>query len=215
MKRFTTLAGTALLLGLASSAHAAVVISSTLGNGGFTNGTSGVNVSSITGWTSSNPFWVDAGNSTLTSAPFGSDSGATSHFVQLHNDAGSILTSTTLFSVTTGDSVLLSFDYKTAGTGGDTTLTIELVDTDSNTTFATFGTLSTATNASAGFLQLDFSTLALSSENNLALRFTISDPPAVGKDFHLDRVSLSVVPEPSAVALCGLLPLGLLARRRR
>lgn len=181
-------------LALSTGASAiGVVIDGATGNGGFVNATSGVNTLAITGWTGSTNFWIDSGNTPLASVPFGTDTIANSHVIQLHNDAGCVFTSTTKFNLAEGDGVKVSFDYKTAGTGGDTTLTVSLVDTDTGAVFATLGSLSSTADAQAAFVQKDFAALGLAAESNLALRLTLSDPAALGKDFHIDRVHLETV----------------------
>ncbi|MGC4013860.1 MAG: alpha-L-fucosidase [Luteolibacter sp.] len=163
-----------------------VIIDSATNNGGFVSTTTGFN-GSPTGWTAASGVWMDTGNSTLTSAPFGADSTTNSRFIQIHKDTGETLTSNATFTVAAGTTVNLSFDYKTAGSGNNTNLTVTLWDSVANTTFATLGTLSTSTAASS-FTQVNYNVTAAAANPNLQLRFTLSTG---GKDFHIDRVYLS------------------------
>lgn len=179
-----------LLISLATCVvHGDVIIDQATNNGGFTSATTGFN-GSPSGWTAASGVWVDSGNSTLTSAPFGADAVANSRFVQIHKDTGETLTSNATFGVTAGTAVNLSFDYKTAGSGNNTTLTVSLWDSVANTTFATLGTLSTST-ATASFTQVNYNLTAASANPNLRLRFVLGSAGGTGKDFHLDRVYLS------------------------
>jgi len=169
-----------------ASASADVIIDGAGGNGGFVSSQTGFN-GSPEGWTALRGVWVDGSNSGLSSAPFGADNAANSRFVQIHNDGGETLTSTRTFTVAAGETIDLSFDYKTGGGGADTTLTVSLWDTQANTTYATLGTLRTTT-AQASFTQVDYTLSAPSANTNLQLRFGLS---AGGKDVHIDRVHLA------------------------
>ena len=178
-------------------AQAGTIIDSSTSNGGFVSATSSYN-GSLTDWIATSGVWVDSGNSSLTSAPFGADSATDSRFVQIHNDGGETLTSTTEFEVTNGEAINLSLDYKTAGSGADTTLTVTLFDTVAQNTYATLGTISTST-SQPSFTKVSYSINAPSDSDCLQLRFTLS---AGGKDVHIDRVHLTggtiCVPEPPA-----------------
>lgn len=172
-----------------ASVRADVIIDGTTNNGGFVSTT--INATSTpSGWTAVTGVWVEPGNSTLTSAPFGADTMANSHFIQVNGDNGETLTSNVKFGVTPGTTVNLSFDYKTGGGGADTTLTVILWDSVANTTFATLGTLSTSP-AVGSFTQVNYSVTAASANLNLRLRFVLSTAGATAKDFHLDRVHLA------------------------
>lgn len=213
--KIVTALGSLIMLASSPLSQGAVIISSTTGNGGFVNATANVNTTSITGWTATTNFWVDSGNTSLSTTPFGSDTTTNSRFIQLHNDSGCVLTSTSLFTVGTGDTINLSFDLKSGGSGPETTLTISIVDTVNATTLYTFGTVFNTGTTSTAFSQKDLTSGALAGGgSNLALRFTLSDPAATGRDFHLDRVYMEAVPEPSACLLGGLGMFGLMRRRR-
>lgn len=174
---------------LALPAQGDVLIDSTLGNGGFTSATTGFNGSPAS-WSAASGVWIDSGNSPLTSTPFGPDSAANSRFIQIHKDSGETLTSTVRFTVAAGDTVALSFDYKTGGSGASPDLTVTLWDSAANATFATLGTISTAT-SQPSFVQRDFSVVAPAANTNLQLRFTLAAPGGQGKDVHIDRVHLA------------------------
>lgn len=177
------------VLALAAPARADVLIDSVFGNGGFVSATTGVN-GSPTGWLATSGVWIDSGNSSLGSTPFGPDSATNSRFVQIHKDSGEVLTSTVKFTVAAGDTVNLSFDYKTGGTGASPVLAVSLWDSATDTTYATLGTIDTATSQPA-FVKADFSTIAPAANSKLQLRFTLPAASGVGKDIHIDRVHLS------------------------
>ena len=175
-----------LLLFATATAHADVIIDGTTNNGGFVSPGTNFN-GAPDGWSANSGVWIDSGNSSLSSAPFGADTVANSRFIQIHKDTGEILTSTATFTVVNGDMVNLSFDYKTAGSGNNTTLTVSLWDSLANTTYATLGSISATTTQSA-FTKVSYSTTAASANANLRLRFTLTSG---GKDVHIDRVHLS------------------------
>lgn len=172
-----------------ATAHAGIIIDGATNNGGFVNATASFN-GAPNDWTASSGVWVDSGNSSLTSAPFGADTAAQSRFVQIHNDGGDALTSNAAFSVAAGEAIELSVDYKTAGSGNNTTLTVTLWDATANATYATLGSVSTAT-PQASFNQVNYTATAGAANTNLRLRFTLSAAGGLGKDIHLDRVRLS------------------------
>ncbi|MCP5538293.1 MAG: alpha-L-fucosidase [Akkermansiaceae bacterium] len=182
MKFHTTLLLSALLV---VTAQADTIIDSSKHNGGFVSATTGFN-GSPDGWIASSGVWLASGNSGLTTAPFGADTATDSRYIQIHNDSGETLTSAAMFTVAAAETVNLSFDYKTGGTGADTTLTVSLWDAQANATYATLGTISTST-AQASFTQVDYSLSAPAANTRLQLRFTLS---AGGKDMHIDRVHL-------------------------
>ncbi|QQL45588.1 discoidin domain-containing protein [Sulfuriroseicoccus oceanibius] len=163
----------------------AAIIDASNGNGGFVSETSSFN-GSLEGWTAERGVWVDSGNSGLSTDPFGADNTSNSRFVQIHNNSGETLTSSRTFTVAQSDTIELSFDYKTGGSGDDTTLTVSLWDTQANTTYATLGSISTSS-SQASFIQVNYSLSAPSANTNLQLRFSLS---AGGKDVHIDRVHL-------------------------
>lgn len=174
---------------LVAPVRADVLIDSASGNGGFVSTTTGVN-GSPSGWLASSGVWIDSGNSSLSGAPFGPDSAASSRFVQIHKDTGEVLTSTVKFTVAAGDTVSLSFDYKTGGTGSSPVLGVSLWDSATGTTYATLGSISTAISQPT-FAKADFSTIATTANSNLQLRFTLPAVGGIGKDVHIDRVHLS------------------------
>ncbi len=177
--------------------YADVLIGPGVGNGGFVSSSANSN-GSPDGWTAANGVWIDSGNSSLNSLPFGADLAADSRFIQIHNNGGETLTSNADFTVQPGDVIQLSLDYKTGGSGTNTTLTVSLWDSSSNAVYATLGTLNTATTQSS-FLKSDFTHTAATGNTHLRLRFTLT---AGGKDIHIDRVHLSggilTQPEPPA-----------------
>lgn len=189
----------------AASARSEVIINGTTNNGGFVNATSGYNATSLTGWTASKGVWVSSGNSVVDTDPFGADTATNSHFIQIHNDSGEVLTSTAVFSVAPNDVINLSLDYFISGTDNpkSPTLTITLWDSVANTTYATLGTISTAT-AKASFSQMDYTVTATTANNNLCLRLTLASAGGVGKDVNIDRVYLAggtiTPPEPIVYA---------------
>lgn len=190
-----------LLAGLiCQSTHAEVIIDAVSGNGDFESATTGFN-GSPNQWTAQRGVWLMEAGSSLTSDPFGPDTATHSRAIQVHNDAGETLTSTVNFSVQAGDTVTLNFDYKTGGSGNNTTLTASLWDTSTNTPFATLGSVSTS-NAQAAYLQKTLSTTASGASSTLRLRFTLSSAGGLGKDFHIDRIHLEgglvVAPPPPA-----------------
>lgn len=181
------LAFLSILAGLPLSAD--VLIDSSTGNGGFVSASTG-NVGSPDGWTAASGVWMDSGNSSLTSAPFGPDTQPNSHFIQVHKDSGETLTSNVIFTVAPGDTIDLSFDYKIGGSGANPVMQVSIWDSESNTTFATLGTIATAT-PQAGFTKVDFSHTATTANTNLRLRFTLSAAGGAGKDVHIDRIHLA------------------------
>lgn len=185
---------------VSSAALADVIIDSTNGNGGFASATIDFN-GSLNQWTALRGVWVMSSNTSLATLPFGPDTAADSRAIQIHNDAGETLTSTVNFSVQAGDPIALNFDYKTGGSGNNTTLTASLWDPSTNTTFATLGSVSTAT-AQNSYLQKTYSITAPAAASTLRLRFTLTSAGGTGKDFHIDRVHLNggtvVIPPPPA-----------------
>ena len=172
-----------------SSVHADTLIDSASGNGGFVNEATG-NVTPD-GWTATSGVYVAAVGSTLETAPFGSDLATNSRFVQIHKDGGETFTSNVTFTVAPGNSINLSLDYKIGGSGTSPVLQVSLWDSATNTTFATLGTIDTAT-PQAAFIQRDFPTyVATAASSKLRLRFTLPAAGGLGKDIHIDRVHLS------------------------
>ena len=169
--------------------HADVIIDASNNNGGFVSATSSFN-GSPDGWIASSGVWVADTNSSLTTDPFGADSATNSRYIQIHKDSGEVLTSAATFIAVPDTAISLSFDYKTSGSGNNTTLTVTLWDSVANTTYATFGTLSTAT-SQAAFTMVTYSTTPAMANSNLRLRFTLSSAGGLGKDFNIDRVHLS------------------------
>lgn len=168
--------------------HAEVLIGPNVGNGGFVSADNNFN-GSPAGWSASSGVWVDSGNSSLTTAPFGADSAANSRFIQVHADSGETLTSGVTFTVAPGDEIQLSLDYKTGGSGATPTAQIVLWDSAANTTYATLGTLATTTQAA--FTTRSFSHTATTANPNLRLRFILPGVTGLGRDLHLDRIHLS------------------------
>lgn len=183
MKRYSALI---LALFLNPLLHADVLIDSATNNGGFISATTGFN-GSPDGWIAASGVWVGSGNSALETAPFGKDDAVNSRYVQIHRDAGETLTSIATFTVEAADVIDLSFDYRTGGSGADTTLTVSLWDSQANSVYAVLGTLNTAT-PQANFTQVDYSLSAPAANTSLQLRFSLS---AGSKDFHIDRVHLA------------------------
>ena len=176
---------------------AEVIIDALTGNGGFVSATTGFN-GSPSQWTVQRGVWLMEGGSSLGTVPFGPDTAANSRAIQIHNDAGETLTSTVNFSVQAGDTVTLNFDYKTGGSGNNTTLTASLWDASTNTSFATFGSVGTSSTQTS-FLQRTFSIKATGPSSSLRLRFTLPSAGGLGKDVHIDRIHLEgglVVPPP-------------------
>ncbi len=173
-----------------ASGRADVLIDAATNNGGFVSSTADLSATSLTGWTAQRGVWISSGNSSLTTTPFGADTATSSRYIQIHNDAGETLTSTTVFTVMPGDVISLSIDYKVGGSGASPTLTISLWDSVANTTYATLGTISTST-AQSAFIQADYTYTAAVANSNLCLRFTLSSAGGLGKDVHIDRVHLS------------------------
>ncbi|MCB1130566.1 MAG: alpha-L-fucosidase, partial [Verrucomicrobiae bacterium] len=169
--------------------HADVLIDSSHGNGGFLSAASSFN-GSPDGWSASSGVWIDPGNSALNSTPFGPDVATDSRFIQIHQDGGEILTSNVTFNVTPGDEIQLSFDYKIGGGGASPVLTVSLWDSENDATYATLGTIATAT-PQASFTRIDFSHTAATANTRLRLRFAMPAAGGVGKDVHIDRVHLS------------------------
>ena len=182
--------------------RADVIIDAGNGNGGFVSATTGFN-GSPNQWTAQRGVWIMEAGSPLTTSPFGPDTAADSRAVQVHNDAGEILTSTVNFSVEADDTVTLNFDYKTGGSGNNTTLTATLWDASNNTDFATFGSVGTSATQSS-YLQKTFSITAPSAASALRLRFILTSADGTGKDIHMDRVHLEggvVAPPPPPVPI--------------
>ena len=175
-----------IVLCVSASSYADTIIDSSSGNGGFVSATTSFN-GSPDGWTASSGVWVDTGNSGLVSTPFGADTVPNSHFVQIHNNGGEILTSNIKFAVAGGEAINLSLDYKFGGSGSDTILTISLWDAAEDSTYAILGTINTSTDQPT-FTQVDYSLTAPSANTNLNLRLTLSSG---GKDVHIDRVHLT------------------------
>lgn len=176
---------------------AEVIIDTTNGNGGFVSASTGFN-GAPNQWTAQRGVWIAGGNSSLTSSPFGADTTANSRYIQIHNDQGETLTSGTTFQVTAGDSIELSFDYFTSGSGNNTSLTVSLWDSVANSTYAILGTLGTSS-PQGSFTTANYSTTASATNNNLRLRFTLTSAGGAGKDFNIDRVHLAggALPEPA------------------
>lgn len=179
--------------------HADVIIGPAGGNGGFVSASNNFN-GSPDGWNAASGVWIDRGNSSLSSAPFGADSAANSRFIQIHADGGETLTSTATFTVAPGDEIQLSLDYKTAGGGATPTAQIVLWDSGTNSPYATLGTLATTTQAT--FTTRTFTHTATTANTRLRLRFILPAATGLGRDLHLDRIHLSggriTPPEPPA-----------------
>ena len=169
--------------------QADVIIDALNGNGGFVSASTGFN-GSPNQWTAQRGVWLAGGNSSLTSSPFGADTAANSRYIQIHNDQGETLTSDTTFQATAGDTIELSFDYSTSGSGNNTSLTVSLWDAAANSTYAVLGTLGTAS-PQGSFTTTTYSTTASATNNNLRLRFTLTSAGGAGKDFNIDRVHLA------------------------
>lgn len=168
--------------------HADVLIGPSNGNGGFVSTRSNFN-GSPDGWSAAAGVWVDGGNSSLTTAPFGTDNAANSRFIQIHGDSGETLTSGVTFTVAPGNEIQLSLDYKTGGSGATPTAQVVLWDSVANATYATLGTLATTTQAA--FTTRSFSHTATTANGNLRLRFILPGVTGLGRDLHLDRIHLS------------------------
>lgn len=191
-----------LLALFAGAAQARIAIGPADGNGGFVSSATRVNSSPI-GWIADKGVWIMDENSPLGSPPFGSDTAADSHAIQIHDDGGESLLCASALAVESGAEVRLSFDCRTAGQGARTTLTVSLWDEEADAPFATFATLSSA-DAPSAFRQLDYAIVAPAAHSNLRLRFTLTPG---GRDIHIDRVHLSgatrvpeAPPEPVAFA---------------
>lgn len=179
-----------LALFCAMGATADVLIDDETNNGGFVSVETGFN-GAPPGWSVENGVWIGDSSSDLDTAPFGADDAADSRFVQIHNDAGEILTCAQRMSVEPSDTVELSFDYRTGGDGNDATLTVELWDAEAGASYAVLDTLSTSADQAADFVQVDCSTTADAASDNIFLRFRLSSPGGLSKDFHIDRVHLA------------------------
>lgn len=189
-------AALAVLTASAGPASATTLIGNGVANGNFAHVDSLVNVTSMDGWTSDNPFWV-AGNSLLSSAPFGPDTVPDSRYVSLHANAGTVFRSDP-FQLSDGDTLDLHLDWRVAsGAGGQMTVALY---TTGGVLEAVFGVLD-RDGGPTEFTAIAMPSLAFAGDAALdyELRFTTT---AAGGDFFLDRVTLAV-PEPAPLWLLG------------
>lgn len=203
---------TCLAFALATSAisSAAVIINSTTGNGGFAGGTNSFK-NTVAGWSSgATNFYHFAGDSPLTSAPYGADSGAGAIVL---SSAGSEYTffSTTFFNVAVGDVVNFSFDLTRNSAGAsDVDILIQNVTSGTFTNIGHIGGI-----LSPAFTQFDFSSAALGGQSNLRV---VINQHAGSSASLFDRVHLETTPAPvpeASSALLGCIGALALLRRRR
>jgi hypothetical protein len=199
-----------LVFALAPAAQAAIIDGAN-NNGGFisaTTGETGIDGDSgMTDWTIDNRIWIDDNNTTLGTAPFGADTATNSRFIQIHDNAGSTLTSNA-FALTAGHTLEFSIDVKVGGNAVGS-ITMDLWD---GTNSIALGSIDTNTWATA-WTQYDDNTASVATSGTYQFRLVTS---ADAGDAHVDRVYLeSTVPEPATMSLLVMGGLGVLARRRR
>ena len=196
------------MVGFSASASANIVV-----NGGFeadqlANGTPWAQVSSITGWTSTQSFEIQKGSNTGGLSNFNT-SYEGNQYLELNSNTLSQISQT--LGTTAGQAYNLSFAYSgRSDTPGGLASAMEVFWN---------GVLLTPTvtaSANSGWSLVTFSDL-IATGNNTVLSFDSIAPVAASSyGSYLDAVNVSAVPEPAtyAMMLLGLCAMGLMLRRR-
>ena len=191
---------------IGSNAHATVLIGDGINNGNFADSRKLVNVTSMSGWSANNDFWIGSGTSNLTSAPFGADSVAKNRYIQVHNNGGTNLRSTSFYLGAT-DALALSFDVQVRGSASNSkNLRAALYDVNGNFV-DNIGIVTAAGNFGSQWIQYDFNIAPIVPNAGMyELRFIVG---ATSVDYWLDRVHLESTDVPAPASLL-LLMTGLL-----
>jgi hypothetical protein len=203
--KISKLLGAAVVVGATLPVHAGVILSE-----GFDN----VAALSGQGWAQSNSGGLGAGWFQGNTGIFGSSSGAPNSYAA----ANFVSTVTTISDwlmtpVINAGGVTLTFDLRLLGDGFLDTVEIYTSDNGASTNVADFTTLAAtfSANADTGWLTQTVSLAAFNGR--IGIRYFVANTNSDGNYVGLD--SLSVVPEPTSVALVALALAGLAASRRR